>query len=77
MPWTMKDAYSHTKKANTPELQQRWTTVANTALERGDDEATAIRKANATIEASNTTGSKRRRSPPKGGSSAPPSSTPY
>lgn len=46
MPWTAKDAYSHTKKANTPALQAQWSTIANSHLERTGDEAAAIRMAN-------------------------------
>lgn len=49
MPWTARDAYRHTKKASTPGAQSRWAKVANAALERGDDEASAIRQANAVI----------------------------
>lgn len=52
MPWTPRDAYSHTKKASTPELQKRWSSVANSALESGSDEASAIRQANASVSKS-------------------------
>lgn len=50
MPWTAKDAYRHTKKANTPALQAQWSAVANSVLEKTGDDARAIREANATIE---------------------------
>lgn len=49
MPWTPRDAYSHTKKANTPKKQRQWAHVANSALERGLDDAAAIREANAVV----------------------------
>lgn len=50
MPWTPKDALKHTKKANTPALQDQWAAVANNVLARTGDEAKAIRQANATID---------------------------
>lgn len=51
MPWTARDAFSHTRKANTPALQARWATVANDALSKNKgDEAAAIRIANAAID---------------------------
>lgn len=53
MPWTARDAYRHTHKANTPGLQARWAKIANAALERGADEASAVRQANAVIGSSN------------------------
>ncbi len=49
MPWTARDAYRHTKKASTPHLQSQWSKVANSALEGGADEASAIRQANAAV----------------------------
>lgn len=49
MPWTYKDAYSHTKSANTPHLQSMWSKVANSVLEKTGDEARAIREANAVV----------------------------
>lgn len=49
MPWTARDAYSHTKKANTTELQRRWASIANRILSEGGDEASAIRQANAMV----------------------------
>lgn len=50
MPWTPRDAYSHTRKASTPSLQRRWASVANSALSEGHDDASAIRMANAAVE---------------------------
>ena len=49
MPWTAKDAYGHTKKANTPLLQRQWMHVANSELEKHGDEARAIQSANAVV----------------------------
>lgn len=49
MPWTSRDAYRHTKKASTPHLQRMWANVANSALQSGDDEASAIQQANAVV----------------------------
>lgn len=49
MPWSTKDAYSHTKKANTPRLQRLWTSVANSTLDKTKDEAQAIKTANAAV----------------------------
>lgn len=50
MPWTAADAQSHTKLANTPAKQATWAKVANSALDRGDGDASAIRQANSVIE---------------------------
>lgn len=61
MPWTSKDAYRHTKKASTPQLQSMWSKVANSALESGRDEATAIREANAVVAKQGKSKSKRRK----------------
>lgn len=47
MPWTEADAPRHTEKASTGPLRALWAKVANAALERGEDEGTAIREANA------------------------------
>jgi len=49
MPWTPRDAYRHTRKASTPDLQTRWAATANAVLERTGDEAQAIRIANDAI----------------------------
>lgn len=49
MPWSTRDAYSHTKKANTPEMQNKWAKIANEALSQGKDEASAIKIANAAV----------------------------
>ena len=50
MPWSENDGPArHTKKANTPKKKRQWAAVANSGLERGDSEGTAIRKANAVV----------------------------
>lgn len=61
MPWTPRDAYSHTKKASTPALQQRWASIANNALQSGKDDAAAIRIANAAIATSDKSKVKKRK----------------
>jgi len=47
VPWTPKDAESHTKAAKTPGLKKRWSAIANAVLQKTGDEAMAIRTANA------------------------------
>jgi hypothetical protein len=49
MPWTPSDAKAKTHKADTPKKQRQWRDVANSALERTGDEATAIKEANAVV----------------------------
>ena len=49
MPWSPRDAYRHTKQANTPLLQRQWAHVANSELEAHGDDARAIRAANAVV----------------------------
>lgn len=50
MPWSPKDAPSHTKKANTPAKEKQWSEVANSELKRTEDEARAVRAANAVVK---------------------------
>ncbi len=50
MPWTPKDATSHTKKANTPAKQKQWSTIADRLLAAGKSDAQAIRIANGVIK---------------------------
>ena len=50
MPWGPEDAERHTGKADTPKLRALWADVANNALARGSDDASAIRQANAVVE---------------------------
>lgn len=50
MPWSPRDADAFTKKANTPRKKKIWAAVANQSLHSGDDEATAVRKANAAVK---------------------------
>lgn len=49
MPWTPKDAPSHTKEANTPHLRRLWAAAANAALKEYKDEGRAIRVADAAV----------------------------
>ena len=67
MPWTATDAESHTKKADTPAKQKAWAEVANKALEAGDDDASAIKQANAAVAHMNIVTTTEVRQPPKNG----------
>lgn len=49
MPWTLKDAIKHTKKATTITAKKQWADVANSELKRTGDEGLAIRAANRVI----------------------------
>jgi hypothetical protein len=49
MPWKTSDAQAKTKKAHTPDLRRAWRNVANDVLSETDDEARAIREANAVV----------------------------
>lgn len=59
MPWTSRDAYRHTKKANSPSKQRQWAHVANSILESSGDEARAIREANAAVSHNKSKSKKR------------------
>lgn len=50
MPWTGRDAKSHTKAARNPKLAREWAHVANSMLKKHGDDAMAIRAANAVIK---------------------------
>lgn len=50
MPWTMRDAPAHTRKASTPAKKRQWSTVANSVLEKTGDDAKAIKIANAAVK---------------------------
>ena len=50
MPWAAKDAKRHTKKAGSAKKSRQWSHVANSALERGASEGSAIRQANAVVK---------------------------
>lgn len=63
MPWTSRDAYRHTKQANTPATQRQWSHVANGVLHATGDEARAIREANAVIARGGKPPSQRKRRP--------------
>lgn len=49
MPWTVKDVERHNKGLSAREKRQ-WCHVANGALESGDDDGTAITKANGVVK---------------------------
>lgn len=49
MPWEPKDAYRHTHKASSPKAKRQWAHVADSALERGASEGSAIRQANSVV----------------------------
>lgn len=49
MPWSPQDATKHTHKADTSKKKRQWKDVANSALERGASEGSAIRQANAVV----------------------------
>lgn len=49
MPWKPKDAQRHTKKAKSPKAQRQWSSIADSVLERGGSEGSAIRQANGVI----------------------------
>lgn len=48
MPWSSDDA-DRFKKGLSPEQKQRWAAVANDALKRGADEASAVRQASGAV----------------------------
>jgi hypothetical protein len=47
VPWSPKDALSHTKKAKSKKSKRQWSKVANSVLARTGDEGRAVRAANA------------------------------
>ena len=49
MPWTSRDAPSHTRKATTERARALWRDVANETLARTGDEGRAVRAANAAV----------------------------
>lgn len=49
MPWTAKDVPGKTKKAKTAKRKRQWVDVANSALKRTGNEATAIKMANGVV----------------------------
>src|SRR4051812_1389609 len=49
MPWTVDDVDKHNKGLSDHEKRQ-WVEVANSSLERGDDDGTAITKANGVVK---------------------------
>lgn len=49
MPWAPDDATRFTKKAKTPARKQLWADVANSTLQRTENEGLAVREANAAL----------------------------
>jgi uncharacterized protein YdaT len=49
MPWHPEDAPRYTKKADTVELCEMWSEVANKVLTETGDEGRAVRTANAVV----------------------------
>ncbi len=49
MPWSSRDSFEKTKKANTKSKKKKWAKVANAVLEKEGDEGMAIRIANASM----------------------------
>lgn len=52
MPWTPKDAHRHTHKAKSAVRKRQFSKVANSMLERGASEGSAIRAANSAVKKS-------------------------
>jgi len=50
MPWSPKDAMRFTKKAKSAKAKRQWAHVSDSALARGEDEATAIKEANGVVK---------------------------
>lgn len=49
MPWTVRDALRHTKKARSGGAKRQWSKVANAVLRDTGDEGRAVRVANAAV----------------------------
>jgi hypothetical protein len=49
MPWRPEDAPRHTHKADTPQLCELWSEVANNVLAETGDEGRAVRAGNAAV----------------------------
>jgi uncharacterized protein YdaT len=52
MPWGAGDATRHTKRVRSAKSKRQWSHVANSMLDRGASEGSAIRAANATVKRS-------------------------
>lgn len=50
MPWTLKSAPKHTKKATTKAKKHQWASVANSVLASGKSEGAAVRIANSAVK---------------------------
>ena len=49
MPWSPDDAERHTKRATSTKAREQWAAVANSVLEKGGSEGSAIRQANSVV----------------------------
>lgn len=49
MPWTPRDATSHTKKAKSTAAKRQWSAPADAVLKKTGDEGRAVRIANAAV----------------------------
>lgn len=61
MPWDPGRRWKHSKKADTPKRSRQVAHVANSALERGASEESAIRQANAVVRRSKIRAARSRR----------------
>ena len=50
MPWKPVEATRFTKKAKSKTAEKQWSIVADSALARGESDATAIKMANAVVK---------------------------
>lgn len=50
MPWEAKDATRHTKKAKSDVSKRQWSHVANSMLDRGASEGSAVAAANSVVK---------------------------
>lgn len=60
MPWDAKDASRHTKKAKSPKAKRQWSHVANSMLQRGYPEGTAIAAASGVVKKRKDKGGRKR-----------------
>lgn len=47
--WDKEDAKRHTRKARSEKQKRMWKEIANSVLDRGGDDGSAIRQANAVV----------------------------
>ena len=60
MPWSSSDASRHTRKADSAKSKRQWSHVANSMLNRGASEGSAVRAANAAVKKRSHRRSRRR-----------------